>query len=174
MTAEPSTAAARLRGAAAGLFTATLAVAAHGAAGGGLPTGTAVALLAVLAGTVGALAAGSSRAVDPRAMIGLLAAGQLVGHLMLGAHDHGMHASPGPAMVAAHLLAVAVGTILIGTVDRLCHAVSRVVAATVRRVIAPIPAQPLPVDAGADQPLRSALALAASLSHRGPPVGRAR
>lgn len=177
MTAEPSTAAARLRGAAAGLFTAALAVAAHGVAGGGLPVGTGVALLAVLAGTIGALVVSSARTADVRVLIGLLSAGQLVGHPMLavGAHTHGMHASPGPAMVVAHLLAVAVGAILIGTGDRLCRAVSRAVEATVRAVIAaPIAAKPLPVSASSDQPLRSALELAASLSHRGPPVGCAR
>ena len=72
-----------LRGIAAGLLTAALAVAAHGVADGAAPSGTAVALLAVLAATVGGLATTISRAADVRVLLGLLAAGQLVGHLML-------------------------------------------------------------------------------------------
>ncbi len=47
----------RLRGTAAGLLTAALAVAAHGVGSGAPPTGAATAQLAVLAATVGALAA---------------------------------------------------------------------------------------------------------------------
>ena len=61
---------------AAGLLTATLAVAAHGIAGSGAPTGTAVVLLAVLAATVGALTATIARTADVRVLLGLLAAGQ--------------------------------------------------------------------------------------------------
>ena len=64
-----------MRGTAAGLLTAALAVAAHAAGSGALPTGAVVAQLAVLAATVGALAATISRAADARILLGLLAAG---------------------------------------------------------------------------------------------------
>ena len=160
---------------AAGLLTAALAVAAHGAADSAVPSGSAVVLLAVLAATIGGLATTISRTADVWILLGLLATGQLVGHLMLSAagHSHGGPASPAPAMLAAHALAVVVGAILIAAGDRLCRAVSRVLMAAMRAVAAPIPCTPVVVT-GADQPLRSSLLLAASVSHRGPPISRAR
>jgi hypothetical protein len=172
--AEPTTSA-RLRGIAAGLLTATLAVAAHGIADGAAPSGTAVALLAVLAATIGGLATTIPRTAEVRVLFGLLASGQLVGHLMLASagHHHGEPTSPGPAMLAAHALAVIVGAVLIAAGDRLGRAVSRVVEVATRAVVAPVPTRPAVVT-GADQPLRAALLLAASMSHRGPPVSRVR
>jgi hypothetical protein len=172
--AEPTTAA-RLRGLAAGLLTAALAVAAHGTADGAAPSGTAVALLAVLAATVGGLAITVSRAADVRVLIGLLATAQLVGHLMLAAtaHHHGAAAAPASVMLLAHALAVIAGAVLIAAGDRLCRAVSRVVEVAVRAVVPPVPAKQIVV-AEPVHPLRSALLLAASMSHRGPPVSPAR
>jgi hypothetical protein len=174
VTAEP-TAGTRLRGTAAGLLTAALAVAAHGAADGSAPSGTAIALLAVLAATVGGLATTVSRAADVRVLIGLLATGQAVGHLMLtvAGHSHGAAAAPATAMLVAHALAVVSGAVLIAAGDRLCRTISRVVEVAVRAVVPPVPAKPFVV-ADVDHPLRSALLLAASVSHRGPPVSLAR
>ena len=171
----PTTTTARLRGVAAGLLTAALAVAAHGAADSAAPSGTAAVLLAVLAATIGGLATSISRAADVRVLLGLLATGQLVGHLMLSAagHSHGEPVSPAPAMLAAHALAVVAGALLIAAGDRLCRAVSRVAKIATRALVAPIPTRPVVVT-GADQPLRSTLLLAASVSHRGPPVSHAR
>jgi hypothetical protein len=48
------------------------------------------------------------------------------------------------------------------------------VRAAARIVAAPVAVAPVVVIGGADQPLRSALLLAASVSHRGPPVSRYR
>lgn len=174
MTAK-STTAARLRGSAAGLLTAALAVAAHGAADAAVPSGTAVVLLAVLSATVGGLAATVSRAADARTLVGLLAAGQLVAHVMLAAagHNHGPTATPTSAMLVAHALAVLTGAILIAAGDRLCRAVSRVLEVTVRAVVPPVPPRPVAV-ATSYHPLRSALLLAASVSHRGPPASALR
>jgi hypothetical protein len=168
--------AARLRGTAAGLLTAALAVAAHGVGSGAPPTGAATAHLAVLAATVGALAATIRRATDARVLLGLLAAGQLFGHVMLSAFGHGHAPSPAPpgaAMLAAHVVAISTGALLIAAGDRLCRAVSRAVKAAVRIACPPVAAAPGVATAGADQPLRSALLLAASMSHRGPPVSLA-
>jgi hypothetical protein len=161
---------------AAGLITATLAVAAHGAAGSDAPTGGAVVLLAVLAATVGGLAVTIARTADVRVLLALLAAGQLAGHVMLSVagHSHGAAASPAPAMLVAHALAVVAGATLIAAGDRLCRTVSRTVEVAVRAAVAPIPGRPVIVTTGADQPLRSALLLSVSVSHRGPPVGCAR
>jgi hypothetical protein len=169
--------AARLRGSAVGLLTATLAIAAHGVGGGAMPTGAATAQLAVLAVAIGALAATTARAADARVLLVLLAAGQLLGHLMLETAGHGhapFTAPPAGAMLAAHLTAISVGAVLIAAGDRLCRAVSRAVRAAVRSVCLPPSAPRIVSFAAADQPLRSALALAASVSHRGPPVSFAR
>ena len=119
----------------------------------------------------------SSRAADARVLLGLLAAGQLVGHLMLSAAGHS-HAragcSPAAAMLAAHAAGGRRRCALIAAGDRLCRAVSRAVRgrrADRRRADRE---QRLSSSIGADQPLRSALLLAASVSHRGPPVSLAR
>jgi hypothetical protein len=174
VSAEPITAA-RLRGIAAGLLTATLAVAAHGAADSAAPSGTAVALLAVLAATVGGLTTTMSRAADVRVLAGLLATGQLVGHVMLAAagHSHGAAAAPASAMLIAHALATIAGAFLIAAGERLCRSLSRVVEVAVRAVVPPVAAKSFVV-AEAVHPLRSVLLLAASVSHRGPPVSPAR
>jgi hypothetical protein len=137
------------------------------------PTGAVVAQLAVLAATVGALAATIVRAADATVLVGLLAAGQLCGHLILSAVGHGHAATTAPpaaVMLAAHMIAVGAGALLIAASDRLCRAVSRVVRAAVRVVAAPVVVAPVVVIGEADQPLQSALLLATSVSHRGPPV----
>jgi hypothetical protein len=163
---------ARLRGSAAGLLTAALAVAAHSVGSGALPSGAVVAQLAVLAATIGALAASISRAADARVLLGLLAVGQLCGHLMLSAvgHHHAVAGPPAAVMLAAHAVAIGTGALLIAASDRLCRAISRAVRAAVRTVAAPVTGPNVVVVGQADQPLRSTLLLAASMSHRGPPV----
>ncbi|MDT5014160.1 MAG: hypothetical protein QOD39_320 [Mycobacterium sp.] len=162
---------------ATGLLTVALAVAAHEVGGGGPPAGAAAVQLAVLAATIGALAAVLARAADARVLVGLLTIGQLVGHLMLSAvghHHTPSTAPPAAAMLAAHLLAIAVGAVLIAAGDRLCRAVSRTARAVVRTVYLPVEIALVVEARRADQPLRSALLLAASVSHRGPPVSFAR
>jgi hypothetical protein len=72
-------------------------------------------------------------------------------------------------MLAAHLVAIAVGALLIASGERLCRALLRVVRAVVR-VVHAVFAPPAVRARHVDQPLRSALLLAASVSHRGPPV----
>jgi hypothetical protein len=126
--------------------------------------------------TTGALAASVSRARSPLYLLGLLAAGQLLGHVLLSAvghHHTDTAAPPAAAMFVAHLLAIVVGATLIGAGDRLWRAVSRTVRAIVRVAYAVV-ARPAAAAHSADQPLRSALLLAASVSHRGPPVSFAR
>lgn len=163
----------RVRGVATGLLTAALAVAAHGAGGGLLPNGATMALLAVLASTAGAVAVTIPRANAPRHLFGVLAIGQLLAHVLLSAAGHQHAGTSGVAMLAAHVLAVVAGAALIGAGDRLWRALSCAVRAAVRvgsrvTVLATAVVHP------ADQPLRSALLLAASMSHRGPPVSLAR
>jgi hypothetical protein len=169
-----TTPAARLRGSASGALTAALAVAAHSTAGGGLPDSAAVALLALLAITLGTLVATISDRADVKSLVAVLSVGQLLGHAVLGAAGHS-HPVSGPGaeglMLAAHVGAIAVGAALIATGGRLCAAVSRTLFAATPRPSRPIAAVSATVVESADQPLHSALSLAASVSHRGPPVG---
>jgi len=166
----------RVRGVATGLLTAALAVAAHGAGGGVLPYGAAMSLLAVLAATAGALATAIPDAGSPRRLLSLLAVSQLLGHLLLstaGHHHAASSAPPAAAMLAAHLLAIVAGATLIAVGERLWRALSRAVRAVVP-IGCTVVARPMAVARRADQPMRSALLLAASVSHRGPPVSLAR
>lgn len=177
MTAGSASPAVLLRGLAAGSLTVALAVPAHAAAGGGTPSGATSAQLVLLAMTMGALSATVRGSDRFRVQIVLMAAGQLLGHLLLSTvgHHHENATSPSTAvMVAAHVAAVTCAAALIAAAGYLCTAVSR----AVRAVDSPTP-DPVVVAAGpafgaADQPLRSALLLAASMSHRGPPVGAVR
>lgn len=163
--------AAPMRGVAVGGFTATLVIAAHGAAGGMLPGGALAAQLAVLSATLGVLATTLTRAHRSVVLWGLLGVGQVLGHLLLATADHSYSAVPGPPMVLAHAAAVTVGAVLIAGGSRLCTAVSRAIRAAVR-CARRLPVATTAVAArSADQPLHSALFLAASVSHRGPPVG---
>lgn len=173
MTPSPTSPATVLRGVAVGTLTATLAAAAHAGSGGGLPSGAGAVALAVLAVVVGGFVVvvrGGHRFLVLTAAMG---AGQLLGHALLSAsgHHHGAAASGGDAaMLAAHVGALVAVAALVAVGDVSCRAVSR----TVRVVVVPpavrVPAAPTAVFRRCDHPLRSVLQLAASLSHRGPPV----
>lgn len=148
-------------------------MAAHSVGGGGLPFGADVVALGVVAVTVGAVLASVSRGGDVRILAVVLAAGQIAGHSVLGAQGHlhpAVTALPAWSMVTAHVVAVLAGAALIGVGERLGRALSRAVPAPVPTVAAHIAAPRRHVTRSADQPLRSMLLLAFSMSHRGPPV----
>jgi len=154
-------------------LTAALAVAAHGAAGGGLPSGPTAAMLALLSITLGALVATRRDAADFRVLTAVLAAGQLLSHVLLGAGGHAHSPTTGAPqllMLGTHLVAVAVGAALIAAGGRLAAVLSRVLVVATRLVRRPDDAGSAPAVVSADQPLQSARLLSASLSHRGPPV----
>jgi hypothetical protein len=162
---------AALRGLAVGSLTAALALAAHGASGAALGSGAAAILLALLAGGFGALASTLERAAEPPILVALLAVGQAVGHLMLAATGHSHAAFPNGAMLAAHLIAVVVGALLIAGAERLCRALSTVLREGNTRRTPPPVARPLWALTRPDHPLQSRLLVAVSISHRGPPPG---
>lgn len=171
---SPNRLAARLRGLAAGLLTAPLAISAHGVGGGALPSGAAAAQLGVLAATVGAVAAAWPRAADARVLMALLAGAQGVGHGLLSVGDHAHAPSTAPvaaAMSAAHVVAVVVAGVLIAAGDRLCRAVSRAVCCAVRLVRGPVASDPVAAIRFTGAPAHFTLLLAGSVSHRGPPAG---
>ena len=99
--------ASRFRGLIVAAFTALLAVTAHGMVSGGFPTGGTAALLVVSAAGIGAMVGASDRAGGRGALLGVLALGQMGGHLVLssGGHqcllrtsnrDSGTRDAPGP------------------------------------------------------------------------------
>jgi hypothetical protein len=116
------------------------------------------------------VAAAAGRVADPRILAGPLTGGQLTAHLLLSAAGHSQAAAPSGPMPAVHLFAVLVGAGLISAAERLCRLLYT-------RLRAPVVAPPWTVPTGGrsplrrpEQPLRSRLLLAVSISHRGPPV----
>lgn len=129
-----------LRGGSAGTLTAALAVAAHGAAGGGLPGSTGATLLLLAAGAIGALASTLPRVTARTALPVLMAAGQPVCHIALSGLTHGGHGSATSefvprgtelladgAMAAAHGIAAIACAFLILVAERLYELVSQAI-----------------------------------------------
>ena len=141
-------------------MTTALSLAAHATGGGHLAVGPATIGLLLVGATVGATATALPRTRNLGPLALLLAAGQVVGHAVLAVgHPHA--AAPRGAMLVAHLAAVVVGALLISVGEQL----ARMLVCVVRRTAAPSrPSTP------GDQPLFAELLLAASMSHRGPPV----
>lgn len=158
MTTNPT-----LLGATAGTTTAVLALAAHGVAGGGVPTGPAAALLLAVAagvGVVGARVPGLPPAV-------LLTAGQLGTHAVLTTLTAG-HPHSSWSMLVAHAVAVAGCAMLIAAASKLyaaCGTTLRVVL--VRLGVPAVPAVIVPTTSTG--PLVWGRAPPA-ISRRGPPI----
>ncbi|NNH69196.1 hypothetical protein HLB23_04815 [Nocardia uniformis] len=130
-----------MRGVAVGTASGAVAVAAHGLGGGAVaPTGAALALLLATCALIGVVVA----TVRPRggllSTMAMLAVGQSIGHeaLSMGPqhHQHGV----GTAMLAAHLVAVPVGAVLIRAAE---IGVRRAVT-SVRRFLVVLGLEPLP------------------------------
>ncbi len=149
-----------------------MAVAAHGSAGGGLPTATGLYLLLGLAVSLSVVAATVPRLREGRpALLALLVTGQVAGHEVIGLDAHHQGATSAQ-MLLAHALAVLVCVQVIALVERLAPAS---VAALQRIVLVLPPLLPrarvprvLPQGV-APAPLFSAL-LDVSVPRRGPPV----
>ncbi|MFD6893874.1 hypothetical protein ACFWB0_04890 [Rhodococcus sp. NPDC060086] len=152
-----------LLGGTAGVSTAALAVAAHGAAGGSIPTNPAVALLTAVAVGVGIVGAGRP-GTSP---VALLAAGQLGTHIVLSTLTDG-HLHISASMLVAHTVAVVGCALLIGIADRLYTACTSVVR-RIRpwRPTVPAPAFLIPAVDTDPYILRP---LPSSISRRGPPA----
>ncbi|WP_067455555.1 hypothetical protein [Nocardia alba] len=127
---------ARLRGGGCGVLVGGLAVAAHGIGGGPVPRSAEIALLLMVSLAAGMFAHGAGPRATPRrpqtlrtalALIG----GQWAGHFALSAtlDHHGLLHLPGPAMIAAHLVAACACAALILVAERLYLVASRVVRA---------------------------------------------
>ncbi|WP_067468165.1 hypothetical protein [Nocardia amamiensis] len=143
---SPHLIAGRLRGGLVGALVATLAVAAHGAAGGGVPDSTELTLLLLIAAAAGA-AAGMAPGRPGPMLVGLLGVGQLASHAALSGllgHDHTGHGTRGATtlptlpvgwMLFAHALATLGCAVLIMLAGRL-YAVA---SGALRAIFAPPP-----------------------------------
>jgi hypothetical protein len=142
-----------------------VSVAAHALAGGTAPGQGIVVLLAAVALAAGVLTAGTRLPV-PLA----LAAGQVIGHLVLALEEGHLH-MPGPGMFLAHVAAVAVAALLVRGAESGC----RVALAALRRIVPDLySAQPVRL-AGANPPayrprIRHSVLVLGGSGTRGPPV----
>lgn len=127
-----------MRGGAVGATTAVLAVAAHGAAGGGVPTESSILLLVgvavVLASVVTAVPVFQRRVA---AVPVLLTVGQVTAHLALTV-GAGHHLTVAPAMLAAHGIAIALCGILIVAAERVGPAAAAAVRSVVAVLLTPV------------------------------------
>ncbi|MBF6350063.1 MULTISPECIES: hypothetical protein [Nocardia] len=178
MSTSQYTGPAQLRGCLVGVATGALAVAAHGAAGGGYPTsaGTALLLLTTLltgwvagSGGIGTLGRFANRAGIPGPRIVLpLASGQFAGHWALtGLTGHhtaagaaaGESPTGGPfsaAMFVAHLLAVLLCALTIAVAERLYRTASAVLRVLLTPVRGVLPAPRVRIAANAATPRQHA------------------
>ena len=169
--------AASLRGGAVGALTVALAVAAHGMAGGGYPSGSATVFLLIVAIGVGAIASmpnpRSSRSQLATVLGGLLL-GQSASHIALAVGNplemmHGHSIVPSATMIGFHLAASAATAVLVCAAEGLYGPVTSIVRAVLD------PPLPLPgVSTGpffVGNPEKSSLQFfGTSISRRGPPV----
>ncbi len=163
----------RLRGSCVAAASATVSVAAHAMAGGPVSPGSAsIMLLVASSSVIGCLAAHSR--TGPVRLMGLLAVGQMSGHIALSAGSHchtGLFTAP---MLVAHAVAVVVGAILIrGAETTLLRAVSRIRRA-VRQlcVVLGFATAPIFVSFAEIFAPRRRLVSASGTGRRGPPAGR--
>ncbi|MEV3965099.1 hypothetical protein AB0M34_30140 [Nocardia sp. NPDC050193] len=135
--------AARVRGAAAGLISGAVSVAAHGWADRtSSPDGTAVVLLALTAAAVGALVTGlRPLRTGTTGLAAALTAGQLLGHLSLGwssGHLHHGDLQLTPTMLAAHFVVACAAAMVV----RGAEFAYRVVATALARLVPVAPRPP--------------------------------
>ncbi|MBL1073760.1 hypothetical protein JK358_05080 [Nocardia sp. 2] len=171
---SPTDHTARLRGAAVGAASGAVAVAAHGLGGGNpAPEGPALALLFAACGLIGVLVASIRPRYGLVSVMGMLAAGQAIGHAALSLSPGHHHHTTSTAMLVAHAVAVPVGALLI----RAAEAGMRRAVTSVRRFVLALGLEPLPAVRSArttgtdDRATLHRVRLSAGIARRGPPFG---
>ncbi|MFF0633189.1 hypothetical protein ACFYTS_11880 [Nocardia sp. NPDC004151] len=174
---SPTDHTARLRGAAAGASSGAVAILAHGLGGGAsLTDGSALALLLAACTVIGVVASSMRPRYGLPGTIGMLAAGQAIGHAALSMSPGHHHHSSSAAMLIAHLVAIPVGALLIRAAEaglrravtgvrRFLLALSAILAPPVRRM------RPRPAD---DRAVARRLLVSPGIGRRGPPPAAAR
>ncbi|MFC9788833.1 hypothetical protein [Rhodococcus sp. NPDC127528] len=140
----------RVRCTSVGAVTVAVAVAAHGIAGGGLPTSSALLLLVGVAAVLSSATAAIPvlrRGAAP--LVPVLGAGQVGAHLCLsvvGGHHHvpSPAGASGQLMIGTHLVAIAICAALIVAAERIGPRVDAALRAVAAALLARIPAVELP------------------------------
>ncbi|ANW67994.1 hypothetical protein BCA37_23520 [Mycobacterium sp. djl-10] len=162
--------AARWRGGLVGACSAALSIAAHGAGGGEVPGGAALALLILGSAAVGVAAGGLARGVG--ALAAILVAGQAMGHLTLvlaAGHLHGVGVTA--PMLAAHLGAALACAALIGVAEGLLVALAGLVWRLVQALTGDAPSDLTRRSAVPEAcPLAAGVQLGCTAGTRGPPL----
>lgn len=163
--------AARIRGVAAGAVSASLAVAAHGVGGGGLPEANGALLLLGVCLLIAALGCCAPPLRHPRiGLFALLSVGQLAGHEVLAMTGHA-HGGASTGMLGAHAVTVGLSAVLVALAERVgprCAAVLRRVL-TLLAVFEPEDARRPVLGYRVLGPRRVAVPTG-SISRRGPPL----
>jgi hypothetical protein len=160
-----------LRGGLLAVTSASLAVAAHAVAGGGLPDTGLTLLLTAGVGAAGVALADRRR--GPLAILLALAASHLGMHLVLALAMPGEPLVPGGSMLLAHLAGVAVAGLLLtraeAAIFAVLAAVARLLPRPPHRPLPPVDPAPLrPAAPPADRAL--AVLLTRARPRRGPPL----
>lgn len=173
MTSAP-TASAFLRGGAVGALTASMAVAAHGFAGGAVPSSAALVLLLALSVAVGVTAATvATHRVGRTVPAWWLVGGQLAAHWALSLGDvhasHSGESGAGPTtMLIAHVVAIAVCACVVDAAERLYGPITSALRAPLLRVPGRV-AAPSMLLPHSDIRVPAPSPVLASVSSRGPP-----
>lgn len=171
MTAVDATPTAPLRGTAVGAASAALAVAAHGMAGGALPHSSSLTLLLAACAAVGVITATVPMLTrGPLSLLAALGAGQLVAHTTMTLADHSHGASPGTAMLGAHVGATVVCAMVVLAAERLCGALTRTLDVVLTSPAPPAVTTHHPRISTGSHPGPVEALLRASISRRGPPA----
>ncbi|MGV9413616.1 hypothetical protein ACWDOP_27260 [Nocardia sp. NPDC003693] len=170
---SPTDHTAPLRGAAVGATSGAVAIFAHALGGGAsMPAGSAMALLLAACGLIGVVVAAVRPAHVLASTMGMLAVGQAVGHVALSMSPDHHHHGATPLMLAAHLVAVPVGALLIGAAEvgvrRAVTSVRRFMVA-LDGVLAPaaLPARAFVAD---ERAVVRRLLVSPGIGRRGPPT----
>jgi hypothetical protein len=162
-----------VRGVALAVTSAALAVAAHAAAGGGLPDPALTALLTVGLAAVGIALADRRR--GPGAVLLVLGGAQSATHVLLSVADQGM-AADGPnmlVMTGAHVLAVLVTALLLASADAVIYRLAALFARLLPTVLVapPVPDRPVTLARPAE-PVHASMSvrLRKVSPRRGPPL----
>lgn len=155
-----------------GALAAGLAVAAHGAAGGGFPGSPSLTLLLAACAAIGAAVGGIPALGRSRvALLAALAAGQGAGHLALTviSDSHAHEGAPATAMLAAHAAATVACAGLVLGAERLYGPITRVIRAVLATPTLGVESPPAFTPPPPNRRAPRLSVLAAGLSRRGPP-----
>ncbi|ATL67949.1 hypothetical protein [Nocardia terpenica] len=162
--------AARLRGGCVGASSGAVSMAAHAFGGGTVALDSAAAVLLLLSCTVtGVVVTALRRGMLP--VLAMLAVGQAIGHAALSVSPRHCHGGLTAAMLAAHVVAIAVGALLIRGAEialgRVISSVRRAVVALGAVLVAPVSrVGVVPASRGTVAPR---LLVSSGIGRRGPP-----